>query len=199
MKKIDDIANYVHRHLKAAGASCELHYSSHGTSVYIFASSEDEDGDILAGPIKIRVSDHDLPPTYGQMHGWADIEVGPHPEATSDWLVAVKAALKALDLQPAAITRQVITRRANEARKAAELRRKEERREAAAAERRRRRVAAAWKALDNGAKKAIREAFARADERTGKARKRALRAARNKLAAKAGIHDWQAMRNEGLL
>lgn len=27
---------------------------------------------------KVRVSDHELPPSYGTMHGYADVEIGPH-------------------------------------------------------------------------------------------------------------------------
>lgn len=42
---------------------------------------------------KVRVSDHNLPTYYGQQHGWADVEIGPHEDAV-DYLSGVESIAK---------------------------------------------------------------------------------------------------------
>lgn len=45
--------------------------------------------------LKFRFSDHNLPPTYGVNHGYADYEIGPHSDAHgSSWREALDYALR---------------------------------------------------------------------------------------------------------
>lgn len=72
-----DIADSIARWAEEMGLSVERLRSKLSGSQYLSVSHADPDGNVL-GQRKIRVSDHDLPPSYGQMHGEADYEIGPH-------------------------------------------------------------------------------------------------------------------------
>lgn len=71
------IADSIARWAEEMGLSVDRLKSKLSGSQYLSVSHADPDGNII-GQRKIRVSDHDLPPSYGEMHGSADYEIGPH-------------------------------------------------------------------------------------------------------------------------
>ena len=77
MAKADDLAKSLQRWAEEMGLTVERSASKLSGSRYLNVSRADKDGNLLGG-WKIRVSDHDLPPTYAVQHGEADYEVGSH-------------------------------------------------------------------------------------------------------------------------
>ena len=70
------IADRIARHARQLGWRAETSGSNLSSSAYVVATwspAGDDDG-LETVTLKIRVSDHDLPPSYGR----ADLEVGPH-------------------------------------------------------------------------------------------------------------------------
>lgn len=65
---IAKIADYLEKTLKSWKISYSRKGSELSDSVYIEICENEEN-------IKIRISDHDLPPTYGILNGYADIEI----------------------------------------------------------------------------------------------------------------------------
>lgn len=60
--------------------------------------------------VKVRSSDHDLPPTYGILNGRPDVEIGPHGAAIGDWTDAAKWIFREAGMKPDARTQSSITR-----------------------------------------------------------------------------------------
>ncbi|WP_414902474.1 hypothetical protein ACMT1E_04390 [Sphingomonas flavalba] len=110
-------AETIARQLRAAGFQVARDGSNLSSSQYVTASMHDADDEAIVEPYKIRVSDHDLPPSYGS----ADYDVGPHSLACSDWTRVVVRLCEMAGVAVPAATRGVITREAN---KAAEARRR---------------------------------------------------------------------------
>ncbi|MFQ5535623.1 MAG: hypothetical protein ACE5EM_12470 [Sphingomonadales bacterium] len=105
-REFDLIEKYAHR----IGYSVDSYFSDCGTSRYLYTSSDD-------CYFKVRVADHSLPPTHTILRGRADFEVGPHQEASGDWLDCILWLARQSGAElPASIRRQV-TRRANDAAK----------------------------------------------------------------------------------
>ena len=157
-------AELVTRHLVAAGFSVGCDGSSLSSSQYVTAARYDEDDNEIFEQVKIRISDHALPPTYGQMNGWADYEIGPHMEACDDWTRIVLRLCGDAGLPVPAAVRALRTRRqkAEDTARAA--------RDARNAE------AAAWRATEAQRLAARQAALIAAGygHLTGKARKRAI-------------------------
>lgn len=107
------IADNIERNLRAAGFSVGRDGSGLSSSQYITAAIYDDEGGYVFEQVKIRVSDHALPPTYGSMNGWADYEVGPHYEAVSDWTRVVVRLCERAGLAIPATVRALITRQAS--------------------------------------------------------------------------------------
>ncbi len=99
-------ADLIAHNLAAAGFCVGRDGSALSSSQYVTAAiyDDDDDGVTIFDQVKIRVSDHVLPPTYGQMNGWADFEVGPHMEACDDWTrIVVRLCADAGLTAPAAV------------------------------------------------------------------------------------------------
>ncbi len=97
-------ADLIAHNLAAAGFCVGRDGSALSSSQYVTAAIYDDDGATVFEQVKIRVSDHVLPPTYGQMNGWADFEVGPHMEACDDWTrIVVRLCADAGLTAPAAV------------------------------------------------------------------------------------------------
>ena len=113
-----DIAERIARYAAQFGYDVERHGSASSSSQYVNLAfyQEHDDGSHDYETLKIRVSDHDLPPTYGKMHGYADYEVG-SPDSTLEWddVVEILAKRTSNSLPPA--VKAVRTRHANEAEK----------------------------------------------------------------------------------
>lgn len=101
MENIKDIANQLIEAVKPHGWKCdevkgsELSNSIYITFTYEEAGEPDEYGpvEMYGECIRVRISDHELPPTYGQLNGWPTYEVGPHGSAHVDGLEGVIAAM----------------------------------------------------------------------------------------------------------
>lgn len=90
MTASNDIAERIARYAAQFGYDVERHGSASSSSQYIELAfyKEYDDGSHDYETLKIRVSDHDLPPTYGALSGYADYEVGPHDSGT-EWDIVV--------------------------------------------------------------------------------------------------------------
>lgn len=90
MATLYNIAERIARYAGQFGYDVERHGSASSSSQYVDLAfyQEYEDGSHDYETLKIRVSDHDLPPTYGALNGYANYEVGPHDSAT-EWDVVV--------------------------------------------------------------------------------------------------------------
>lgn len=92
-------ANRIAEHLRYVGLSCSTAGSSISESIYLTVSNELDE-------IKIRISSHDLPPSYGERNGWAVVEVDPRrnpvgrQDAVVAWAIAVKRVAELFGLQP---------------------------------------------------------------------------------------------------
>lgn len=110
---ISKTADAIARNLKVAGFSVTCEKSGLSASQYITAAIYDADDNTIFERIKIRVSDHALPPTYGALNGYADYEVGPHQEACSDWARIVTAICNSASIAIPSAVRALNTRAAN--------------------------------------------------------------------------------------
>lgn len=94
-KKREDIeyhATQIEKYAEASGWSVDETFGS-GLSGSKYVVLSRESGDEVE-TVKIRVSNHELPPTYKYQHGMADYEVVPdkvnHNDAQGDWRDAIK-------------------------------------------------------------------------------------------------------------
>ncbi len=101
-------AETIARQLERAGFSVERAASGVSSSRYVTASLRDADGNYVLEPYKIRVSDHDLPPSYGG----ADYDVGPHDLGNSDWTRVVNLLTERAGLSVPPAVKAVMTRNA---------------------------------------------------------------------------------------
>lgn len=61
--------------------------------------------------LKIRASDHDLPPTYARLNGEADVEIGPHGSAAGEtWHNATRWILDKAGVKPDLVTQRALSR-----------------------------------------------------------------------------------------
>lgn len=74
---IDDLASRVAGGAEGLGYKVGREGSNLSSSQYLTLSHP-----ALEDAVRIRIADHSLPPTYARQHGPADIELGPHGEAT---------------------------------------------------------------------------------------------------------------------
>lgn len=74
---VERLADELADLLRGAGYCIAVEHSRLSCSTYISVSESEESDDY----IKIRVSDHALPPSYGVLNGHADIELGDYAEA----------------------------------------------------------------------------------------------------------------------
>jgi len=106
----------IEKYAKAAGLEVEdLHGSSSSGSRYLTIVEPLTDAMSDAGQtprsIKVRISDHQLPPSHGQWSGWADFEVGVHQDANGDWVDALMYAYKKLGVEPPASLKSTLGKR----------------------------------------------------------------------------------------
>lgn len=76
MGKSKDLAASIRRWAEEMGLSVSHKRSGLSGSQYLEVEKIDDAGNAVSR--KVRISDHDLPPSYQQLHGAADYEVGPH-------------------------------------------------------------------------------------------------------------------------
>lgn len=75
LKKTEDIADYFEKKLKDFGIEVERKYSGLSNSEYIIIKNEGEKfGKADVDDVEIRISDHNLPPTYDRQYA-ADFDV----------------------------------------------------------------------------------------------------------------------------
>lgn len=117
-------ADIVADHAKKLGYDVEKRGSASSGSEYLNLSIGDGDN---FQTLKVRISDHELPPTYGLMHGYADYEIGPHDSgAVRGWAgvvddLAKRAGKPTPSAAKAQLTKQEKLRRSQaEARQRAE-------------------------------------------------------------------------------
>lgn len=79
-EKLNSIQDDIEKFLDSNGIKYKTHYSETSDSRYIVAdipTKIDENGEeIESQEIKVRISDHEIPPTYGNTYGYADFEFG---------------------------------------------------------------------------------------------------------------------------
>lgn len=88
---------YITNALDALGRPYGVSHSNLSASRYIVVSDEKF---ARLGEYRIRISDHELPPTYEFLNGFADIEIGSHPMACDRWFEAVFSICEKLSLRP---------------------------------------------------------------------------------------------------
>ena len=77
-------AKQLARLIDAMGLSTESDESGLSGSQYVTVTLE-------AGNVyKLRMSDHEMRPTYGLTRGYADFEIGNHQDADGDWKAAIR-------------------------------------------------------------------------------------------------------------
>lgn len=110
-------AKHFEKHLQLLKLPYEMKDSPLSKSCYFYVHTEDES-------IKIRVSDHELPPSYGILHGQSDYEVTPkdkmHPESHGTWYKVINQLCKRFDLPVPATVKRLLTIDANEQKQQAE-------------------------------------------------------------------------------
>lgn len=79
LKKTKDIASYMKDKLSSYGFSLKEDYSGLSSSQYLTVTNYKEmtgqESQYNGGELKIRISDHDLPPSYDGLNGYHDIDV----------------------------------------------------------------------------------------------------------------------------
>lgn len=79
LKKTDEIADYLESRLKKMGYDIERDYSGLSGSRYITITNYNDitgkESRYNDNELKIRISDHDLPPSYDGLHGFHDFDV----------------------------------------------------------------------------------------------------------------------------
>ena len=79
LKKTEEIANYVENKLSKMGYKVKQDYSGLSNSRYITIENYKEitgkESKYNDSELKIRISDHDLPPSYDGLYGYHDIDV----------------------------------------------------------------------------------------------------------------------------
>lgn len=76
MGKSKETAASIRRWAEEMGLSVSHKRSGLSGSQYLEVAKVDDAGNAVSR--KVRISDHDLPPSYQQFHGAADYEIGPH-------------------------------------------------------------------------------------------------------------------------
>lgn len=82
MGKSKEIAASIRRWAEEMGLSVSHKRSGLSGSQYLEVEKVDDAGNAVSR--KVRISDHDLPPSYQQFHGAADYEIGPHSMGGGD-------------------------------------------------------------------------------------------------------------------
>ena len=80
MKQHLNVAERIAKYAQQLGYEVRT-FASDGGSYYVELSYGDEDH---VEALKVRIADHDLPPTYAGTFGRADFEVGPHSRGHVD-------------------------------------------------------------------------------------------------------------------
>lgn len=140
--------------------------------------ASDSFGDPVMSTVKVRVSDHDLPPSYKGMMGAADFDVGVggvRGDAQGDWADAVKWLADRAGVSPPASVRAAITKREADAARGAQVE--------AANLARTRAIQQAAADLDARVMQAFPTEWAAADAKSGDARREAKRALRRRFEA----------------
>lgn len=79
LKKTDEISDYMESKLNNLGFKTERHYSGLSGSEYLtitnFSEMTGEESGYNGGELKIRIADHDLPPSYDGLHGYHDFDI----------------------------------------------------------------------------------------------------------------------------
>lgn len=116
-------------HIRRTGLPIETNGSNLSKSKYVnigIPNGVDDEGQKIFDTVKVRISDHELPPSYGNLNGWADYEIGPHQSAASHYLDVVSSIYKRAGIEPAGPTKSALTKLAaqraiQEQRRAAEV------------------------------------------------------------------------------
>ena len=78
------IADRIAKYARQLGWSTQINYSNSSDSVYVTCERPD-----VLNLVKIRISDHPLPPSYRKISGQSHFEVGSHDEANGSWAEAI--------------------------------------------------------------------------------------------------------------
>lgn len=103
----DDHAQKLERAAKAMGLSVDREGSRLSGSKYLHVSDPRDEN---RAPVKIRISDHALPPSYKVKHGEADLELGTHADAAGGWAKGVRHLSKTFGRDLAGSAKSAVTR-----------------------------------------------------------------------------------------